>query len=176
MRLIRLLACIGCIVILATPTAAFSADSLSIVIDETGGAIITFSYSLTWFEDVVVFLQIANPSQELKAALERYSGESVEVVGVTGRSASFTVKTYASIAEDNGVMVYTTPELHLEDANKLLQTYWFAPLVNVDVSPNVTTIVFSDGYTETFTDVVVLPSITHPQIASSQQGGCGCST
>jgi len=162
------------IIFLATPTTAFSADSLTIIVDGGGSASVTFRYSLSWFEDVVVFLRVADPARELKSALEKYSGEPVNVVAVTEQSASFSIPKFASVTEKDSMKVYTTPELHFEDANLFIQTYWFAPLVHADFSPSVTVIIFPDGYTETFQDIEVLPSRTHPQVIQPSLGDCGC--
>jgi hypothetical protein len=55
----------------------------------------------------------------------------------------------------------TTPALSFEEAEKVLQQYWFAPLINPDFSPAVTTITYPDGYQEKFYDISRIPKTTH---------------
>ena len=45
------------------PAGAFSADELRILVDEDGGANITFNYTLSWIERIAVFFKIAEPEQ-----------------------------------------------------------------------------------------------------------------
>lgn len=151
---------------LVMPAGAFTADKLTINVEEDGAATITFDYSLTWIEDIAVFLKIADPNEEFGKALEKYSGAEVESVAVSDRSASFRAEKFARVSHTDNATVYTTPALNLTDAEKALNDYWFAPLVQADFSPAVTEVTFADGTVENLTDVSEIPSFTH-QIPSS---------
>lgn len=146
---------------LVMPAGAFTADKLTIEIEEDGAATVTFDYSLSWLENIAVFLKIADPNMEFGKALEKYSGSEVESVAVSDRSASFRAETFARVSRVDSATVYTTPTLHLEDAEKALNDYWFAPLVRADFSPAVTEVTFADGRKETLRDVAMIPSFTH---------------
>lgn len=143
------------------PAGAFTADNLTIDVEEDGAATITFDYSLSWIEKIAVFLKIADPNEEFGKALEKYSGSEVESVAVSDRSASFRAETFARVSRADNATIYTTPALHLEDAEKALNEYWFAPLVQADFSPAVTRVTFADGTVETLKDVAEIPSFTH---------------
>jgi hypothetical protein len=143
------------------PAGAFTAEKLTIDIEEDGAATVTFDYSLTWLENIAVFLKIADPNVEFGKALEKYSGSKVESVAVSDRSASFRAETFAHVSRADNATVYKTPALHLMDAEKALNEYWFAPLVQADFSPAVTEITFADGKKETLNDVAEIPSFTH---------------
>lgn len=147
--------------VVAAPASAFTADSLSIDVLESGDATVTFSYSLGWAEKFAVFFRIADPATELKNGLESNSGKNVTVREVTPDSASFLIKEYAHLSTGDGGVTYTTPMLSFADAEEMLSGYWFAPLITVDLSPAVTTVVFPDGYTENFYDAIEIPKISH---------------
>jgi hypothetical protein len=152
---------------LVMPAGAFTADKLTIEIKEDGAATVTFDYSLTWLENIAVFLKIADPNVEFGKALEKYSGSKVESVAVSDRSASFRADKFARVSRADNATVYVTPALHLKDAEKALNDYWFAPLVQADFSPAVTEVSFVDGAVETLRDIAEIPSITHRIPATS---------
>lgn len=147
--------------VIVMPAGAFTAEKLTIDVEEDGDATVTFDYSLTWLENIAVFLKIADPNEEFRKALEKYSGSEVESVAVSDQSASFRAEKFARVSRVDNATVYTTPALHLEEAEKALNDYWFAPLVQADFSPAVTEITFADGRNETLRDVAEIPSFTH---------------
>ncbi|WP_300163268.1 hypothetical protein [Methanofollis sp.] len=146
---------------LVMPAGAFTAEKLTIDVEEDGTATVTFDYSLTWLENIAVFLKITDPNVEFGKALEKYSGSEVESVAVSDRSASFRAEKFARVSLVDNATVYTTPALHLEEAEKALNDYWFAPLVQADFSPAVTEITFADGKVETLRDIAEIPSFIH---------------
>ena len=154
--------CILCLFsVIAIPASAFTAESLSIDVSGNGDAMVTFSYSLGWAEKVAVFFRIADPATELKHAMESNSGKEESVSEVTPNSASFLIHGYAHIKNGEGKVTYITPALSFASAAEILLGYWFAPLISVDLSPAVTTVIFSDGYTEYFYDSIEIPKISH---------------
>ncbi|TAJ43936.1 hypothetical protein [Methanofollis fontis] len=154
---IRILAALLVIAALALPAGAFTADRLDIAIEENGTATITFDYTLSWIEDVAVFFRIADPADELKSALETFSGRSVDVVSVSDRSATFSVESFVHIAEKGNETIYTTPSINLTQSEEALKDYWFAPLIDADFSPAVTVITFPDGSQQVYENIAEIP-------------------
>ena len=158
---LKILAIFCLFFIVAAPASAFVAESLSIDVQESGDATVTFAYRLGFVEKVAVFFNIADPATELKNGLETNSGKEVTVSEVTANSAAFLIREYARKTTENGKVTYTTPMLSFARAEEILMDYWFAPLISVDLSPAVTTVVFPDGYTETLYDSIEIPVISH---------------
>jgi len=151
---------------MALPAGAFTADRLDIAVDENGTATVTFDYTLSWIEDIAVFFKIADPSDEFKNALETFSGQSVESVSLSDHSASFRVEHFARIVAAGNETTYTTPAINLHDAEKALNSYWFAPLVQADFSPAVTTVTFPDGSVETLENISEIPAVSRAVTAT----------
>lgn len=143
------------------PVQAFTADSLDITIQPTGDARIQFDYTLNWLENFAVFLRIADPAKELKNALESNLGVPVAVERVTGKSVIITVNNFASVSTKNGVTTIRTPGMSFDEAERILNQYWFAPLINPDFSPATTTITYPDGRTEIYYNKNAIPGTTH---------------
>lgn len=159
---IRILAMLLLIAGMVLPAGAFTAEELNVSVNESGAATIDFTYSLSWLERFAVFLQIADPTEEFAKALEKYSGgHGVESVAVDDQTASFLVEGFAKVSPgENGTVIYTTPALDFKDAEKALDDYWFAPLVQADFSPAMTRIVFVEKITKTFEDTSTVPEIS----------------
>jgi hypothetical protein len=143
------------------PAQAFTAKSLDVVVKEDTGAIITFDYELSWFENIAVFLRIADPGVELKKALEGNFNKPVDVIAANGGRSQFVVQGFASKNEQGATTTVRTPALSFKEAETVLKQYWFAPLINPDFSPDVTKVTFSDGYEEFFYNQDQIPAITH---------------
>ncbi len=157
-----ILACLALCVLAAVPAAAFEAKSLTITIEPDGDAQIDMEYDLTFVEQSAVFLRIADPATELKKAFDSNSDEPVTVVKATSSSSTVIVPGFATVHEGKGKYTLVTPVVSFEKAQKVMNSYWFAPLVNPDFSPAVSTVVFPDGYHAVFTDVIALPEISRP--------------
>jgi hypothetical protein len=120
--------------LLTAPAGAFSADNLRITVDEDGSADVTFNYTLSWIEKIAVFFQIAKPEQELKSALEGATGSPVTVTSAESDVAQFSIQRFATIRSTENGSVYSTPGLNFTGAQEILDSYWFAPLVEADFS------------------------------------------
>ncbi|HOI13738.1 MAG TPA: hypothetical protein PLG75_07765 [Methanoculleus sp.] len=149
------------IAVIVAPAAAFSADHLQITVNEDGSADITFNYTLSWIERVAVFFKITQPEQELKSALEGSLGVPVTVTSAESDVASFSVERFAKISDAAGGKAYSTPGLDFTEAQDVLNSYWFAPLVKADFSPDLTVVRFPGGHEETFTDQSAIPALSH---------------
>ena len=152
---IAVLACCIC------PVQAFTAKSLDIAVQQNGDAMITFDYDLSWYENIAVFTRIADPATELKKALESNYGKSVDVLATSGSEVKILVHGFASGSTSGGRTTMTTPSLSFQSAETVLKQYWFAPLISVDFSPDVTRVTFPDRYTVQYANQISLPAITH---------------
>jgi hypothetical protein len=162
MSIMKILLCLLLLTALVImPVLGFTSDTLAIDVQDEGGAMISFTYSLTWYERFAVFLQIADPAKEFRNAVEGLTGQPVTVQEVSGDSVAFSVPHFASVQNEDGARVFVTPELRFPEAEVALEHYWFAPLVQADFSPTTTTIRFPDGSTEVWTDEETIPSVTH---------------
>jgi hypothetical protein len=150
-----------CLCFAISPAQAFTAKSLDITVQPTGDATITFDYDLSWFENAAVFMRITDPALELQKALESNYHKPVTVTAADSGHAQFIVQGFASRNENNGAVTMTTPAVSFAEAQNVLNTYWFAPLISPDFSPNVTHVSFPDGYVETFNDQISIPAVKH---------------
>ena len=156
-----LIASVILLCILSVPVQAMTAESLDIRIDNQGKAMISFDYSLSFFENLAVFLRIADPAKELKSALESNFAKPVQVISVSDGRAVVAVDNFASVRHEGGQEIIRTPAMSFLEAEKVLKSYWFAPLISTDFSPSVTTVTFPDGYHEVFYDQIEIPPIIH---------------
>lgn len=147
--------------LMSAPVGAFSADNLLITVEEDGSAEITFNYTLSWIERIAVFFKIAEPEQELKSALEEATGAPVTVTSVESNAATFSVPGFAKIKSVDDENTYSTPGLDFTGAQEVLDSYWFAPLVDADFSPGLTVVRFPDGHEETFSNQHAIPALAH---------------
>ena len=147
--------------LMAAPAGAFSADNLVIVVEEDGSAEITFNYTLSWVETIAVFFKISDPERELKAALEDALGVPVTVTSAGSDTATFSVREFAKINGTDEGRAYSTPGLDFTGAQEIIDGYWFASLVETDLSPGLTVVRFPDGHEETFSDQSAIPALSH---------------
>ena len=147
-------------ILIASPASAFTAKDLTITVSPAGDATIDFSYELNWLEQFAVFAKIADPAAELKSALENNFHKTVEVTRADSGEMTVVVHSFASVKSTPSGTEYTTPALSFAEAERVLNSYWFAPLVSPDFSPEVTRVIFPDGSTETFENVISIPTIT----------------
>ena len=150
---------VGCLAV--SPVHAFTAKTLDITVQENTDAVIVFDYELSWFENIAVFMHIADPGTELKKALESSYGKPVLVIKSNGGESEFMVQGFASKEERGGTVTLITPALSFADAEKILNQYWFAPLISPDFSPAVTRVNFPDDYTEEFYNQISIPALRH---------------
>jgi len=150
---------VGCLAV--SPVHAFTAKTLDITVQENTDAVIAFDYELSWFENIAVFMRIADPGTELKKALESSYGKPVLVIKTDGGESRFMVQGFASKEERDGTVTLITPALSFADAEKILNQYWFAPLISPDFSPAFTRVNFPDDYTDEFYNQISIPAIRH---------------
>ncbi len=110
---------------------------------------------------MAVFARIADPGTELKHALEGNYGKTVDVISTSGSEARILVHGFATQTTDGSSVTLNTPALSFESAQNVLNHYWFAPLITVDFSPDITTVDFPDGYVQQDDDQIAIPAISH---------------
>jgi hypothetical protein len=154
---------IGMVILLAgiTPVQAFTAKSLDIAVQENGDAIVTFDYTLNFMENAAVFTRIADPGAELKKAIAANYKADVDVIGTSSSQVTVRVHGLATSSTKDGIVTMTTPALSFQSAERILKQYWFAPLINVDFSPELTRVVFPDGYIAEYSNQIAIPRISH---------------
>jgi len=145
-------------ILAVSPGQAFVAKELRISLDDQGDAEIQFDYSLSFLENVAIFLRIADPGRELKSALESNLHKTVEIESVGNSQARFRVEQFATLREETVVM--RTPGLSFTSAEQAMKRYWFAPLVNPDFSPDLTVVQFPDGSQDVFYDSTGIPPLS----------------
>ncbi|MFZ0005654.1 MAG: hypothetical protein WCC86_10955 [Methanoregula sp.] len=155
---------IGCILLLAgavMPAQAFSVQSLAINIDANGNAQAHFTYGLSFTEQIAVFANITNPASELLSAFENSLNRHATVVNADSSSADVVIPAFATISQANGTETMITPAFSLSNVQNEIRQNWWAPLVSVDMSPQVTTITFPDGYQTIYYNQISIPAVSH---------------
>jgi hypothetical protein len=155
---------IGCFCLCAfviLPAQAFTIKTLAITLGQNGDAQVDLQYQLSLPEQVAVFFHIANPATELQNALNENLNEPVTVEQAGSSSADITISSFATVAGSPGAVIMTTPAFSLERAQEVVNQYWFAPLISPDFTPQVTTVTFPDGYTDTVYNQISIPSFMH---------------
>jgi len=143
------------------PVQAFTVKSLTMTIAPNGDAQVDIHYDLTLFEEGAIFFRISDPAAELKKAFDTNSKKPVTVTQATGSSARVIIPSFASVSTDEGRTTMVTPSLSFERAQRVLNQYWFAPLISPDFSPEITTIIFPDRYEAIFDNLLIIPSVPH---------------
>ena len=143
------------------PVQAFTVKSLTMILAPNGDAQVDIHYDLTLFEEGAIFFRIADPAAELKKAFDANSKNSVTVTQATGSSARIIIPSFASVSTNGDETTMVTPSVSFERAQKVLDQYWFAPLISPDFSPDITTIIFPDGYRTSFNNILIIPSVPH---------------
>lgn len=147
--------------LLVTNASAITMESLNMQISENGDTTVSFGYSLSPLEYLAVFMKIADPSEELRKAIDERTDRDVEILEVSSDSSSFFIPGFITPVTGSEGKTYTTPAIDFTKGEEILRSYWFAPLITIDLSPSTTKIVFPDGYTESFENTIAIPSITH---------------
>jgi hypothetical protein len=157
-----ILTCLALCALAVMPAQAFVAKSLTITLAPDGDAQIDMQYELSFLEQSAVFLRIADPAAELKKAFDSRSDQPVTVTKATSSSATVIVPSFATVHQGKGKYTIVTPVVSFAKAQDVMNSYWFASLINPDFSPAVSTVIFPDGYRATFNDVLTLPPISRP--------------
>lgn len=145
----------------AMPVEAFTVKSLTMTLAPDGDAQVDMQYDLTLFEEGAIFFRLSDPAAELKKAFDANSKHPVTVTQATGSSARVLIPSFASVSTEANTITMVSPSISFEKAQSVLDKYWFAPLLSPDFSPDLTTIIFPDGYQTNFYNLLVIPSVPH---------------
>ena len=154
----------GCLLVVlfaVMPAQAFTAKSLTVTLSADGDAQADMQYDMSFLEQTAVFFRIADPAAELKKAFDANTRYPVSVPKATSSSATVIIWSFATVSGTGNDATMVTPEVSFAQAEQVLNQYWFAPLLSPDFSPEVTTIIFPDGYQVTFNNVLAIPPVQH---------------
>lgn len=140
---------------------AITIESYEMNIADNGDSTVKFSYTLSMVEKIAVFMKLADPAAELKNVIDQNTDREVEVLEVEQNRASFFIPGFISPKTGPEGTIYTTPSTDFSRGEEILRGYWFAPMITIDLSPKLTRITFPNGYSETFTDRIMIPSVSH---------------
>ncbi|MBQ3684066.1 MAG: hypothetical protein II925_00545 [Methanomicrobium sp.] len=145
----------------AMPASALTITSYTAEIQDDGNAILTFNYDMTFVEYVGYYLNIANPGKLMKEEYDKHANMPGDVLSSDSKATSFKVYGYAAVSDDANGKTITTPSQSFQKAEAILKEHPVAKLTTFDLSPDITTVTFPDGYCETFYNELSIPSITH---------------
>jgi len=143
---------------LAVPVQAFTSDSLDITIDKNGDATAVFRFTLEGL------IENAIPQSILEEQLIKglsSSSEPPTLVSMDRSHATIILKKFANTYDSPQGTDYLTSSMDFRKAEIALQNSAVSSVITADFSPATATLIFSDGYVRTFSDVESLPSITH---------------
>ncbi len=145
----------------AMPASALTITSYDAVIQDDGNAILTFNYEMTLVEYLGYYLNIANPGKIIKEEYDKHANMPGDVISSDSKGTSFKVYGYAAVSNDENGKTITTPSQSFQKAEAVLMEHPVAKLTTFDLSPDITRVIFPDGYTENFYNELSIPSITH---------------
>lgn len=143
---------------LSVPAQAFTADSLDITIDKNGDATAVFRFTLEGL------IENAIPQSVLEEQLMKglsSGSEPPTLVSMDRSHATIIMKKFANRYDSPQGTDYQTSSMDFRKAEIALQNSAVSSVISADFSPATATLIFSDGYVRSFTDVESLPSITH---------------
>jgi hypothetical protein len=139
----------------AMPVQAYDAQTLTIAIDQVGNAHVNIQYSLNFFESAAIFTGIGDPSNKIRNELEYNIGHPVTMESVDGSEATFDIQNFATVSGKT----YTTQAFTFQSMADKAKKYWFEGDSNF--APQTITIQFTDGYTDTYNNLITVPADTH---------------
>jgi hypothetical protein len=155
---------IGCLCVFAfvvMPAQAFTSKDLTITLSQNGDAQVHMQYDMSWPEKVAVFFRIADPAAELKNGLQNELHKPVTVLGVSDSSADVIIPSFAYVSKSGDSKALVTPSFTFAHVQETINRYWFAKYLSPHFTPQVTTIVFPDGFRSTFKNRVSIPTVAH---------------
>jgi hypothetical protein len=155
---------IGCLCVFAfavMPAQAFTSKDLTIRLSQNGDAQVHLQYELSWPEQVAVFFRIADPAGELKNGLESELNKPVTVLQVTSSSADVIIPAFAYASQPGDSPALVTPSFSFTHVQEAVNRYWFAKFISPNFTPQVTTIIFPDGFSATYYNKVTIPTVAH---------------
>ncbi len=154
-----------CLLFLAMPAQAFTADSLDISIQKNGDAVATFRFTLEGFIENAIPQSLLE--EELKKGLST-SGEPADLISMDRSTAVLLLKKFAATVDVPTGTEYRTSQMDFRKAEVALQNSAISGVVTADFSPARVLLTFPDSYEREFSSVEVLPSVTHTVVDLSK--------
>ena len=154
-----------CSLFMVIPAHAFTANSLDITVDKNGDAIATFRFTLEGIIENSVPQSILEG--ELKKGLT-ISTEPPELISMDRSSAVLLLKQFADTSDVPTGTEYRTATMDFKKAEIALQNSALSSVVSADFSPETITLTFPDSYQQKFSNVDVLPAVSHTVIDPSK--------
>jgi hypothetical protein len=151
-----MLAC--CSFLMVIPAYAFTANSLDITVNENGDAIATFHYTLEGIIENSIPQSVLE--EELKKGLTT-SSEPPELKSMDRSGAVLVMKKFADTYAVPTGTEYLTATLDFKKAEAALQNSALSSVVAADFSPEKIVLTFPDSYQREFSNVDVLPAVSH---------------
>jgi hypothetical protein len=151
-----MLAC--CSFFLSIPAHAFTANSLDITIDKNGDAVATFRFTLEGILENSIPRSLLE--EELKKGLTTGT-DSPELISMDSSSVVLRLKNFADTSDVPTGTEYNTASLDFRKAELALQNSALNGAVSADFSPEKIVLTFPDSYQQEFSNVDLLPSVSH---------------
>jgi hypothetical protein len=151
-----ILAC--CSSLLVIPVQAFTANSLDITIDKNGDAIATFRFTLEGIIENSIPQSMLE--QELQKGLTT-STDPPDLLSMDSSSAVLRLKKFAATSDVPTGTSYLTASLDFKKAEIALKNSALSGVVSADFSPAKIVLTFPDAYSREFTNIDVLPAVSH---------------
>ncbi len=150
------------LVLLCTgPALEFTAKSLAITVDAGGDATAVFRYELEGFVENAIPTSLLE--EEMKKGLST-SSEPPEVVSFDRSEATLLMRGFAQRSATEDGTEYLTATMDFTRAEIALKESALSAIVSADFTPQVTTVLFPDGYRQEYSDQSALPAIRHTVI------------
>jgi hypothetical protein len=148
----------GCSFFTVIPVHAFTANSLDITVDKNGDGIATFRFTLQGI------VENALPQSVLEEELQKgltTTTEPPELKSMDRSSAVLLMKKFADTSDVPTGTEYRTATMDFKKAEEALQNSALSSVVSADFSPEKIVLTFPDSYQREFSNVDVLPAISH---------------
>jgi hypothetical protein len=151
-----MLAC--CIFFTVIPAQAFTANSLDITVQKNGDAIAVFRFTLEGIIENSIPQSVLE--EELKKGLTT-SAEPPELLSMDQSGATLLMKKFADTYDVPTGTEYITSTMDFKKAESALQNSALSSVVSADFSPDSISLTFPDSYQRGFSNVDVLPAVSH---------------
>lgn len=140
------------IMIIAIPVSALNVKQLTYDVAENGDAIVTADYDLSFVEKVG--LTVPGIKDELTNAIKNEYGRDAEIKIVNYNHAEFTIPRFA----DNHDTYMELPSLNFTKIQEKIDSYWFIKVLDINYSPESTTIKIFNGKEFNYYNQMFIPS------------------
>lgn len=154
-----------CIFFILIPVQAFTANSLDITVEKNGDALATFGFTLEGFIENSIPQSILE--EELKKGLTT-SSEPPELISMDKSRAVLLLKKFADNSDVPTGTEYRTATMDFKKAEIALKSSSLGDIVSADFSPGSITLTFPDSYQRKFSNIEVLPAVSHTVIDPSK--------